>query len=98
MKNSIVKEVIEKTIQELEKSGDIVITTSIQNRISQKLFNAVQEVSPNMLTPQELGGILNAINTTVSGVRLDDNDFQTIVGISKEELQDVATKLKCAEW
>ena len=98
MSDSVVKNALKEAIRELEKSDDIVITTSIENVVVNKLFEAVQNVSPNMLTAQELGGILSAINVTTSGFCLDDNDFQTHIGLTKNELNAVSKKLKLEEW
>ena len=98
MSDSVVKNAIKEAIRELEKSDDIVITTSIENAVVNKLFEAVQKVSPNMFSTQELGGILSAINVTTSGFRLGDNDFQTHIGLTKDELNTVSKKLKLEEW
>ncbi len=98
MSESVVKEVIIKAIKELEEAGDIVVVNPIENAIANKLFSVVQEVSPNMLTASELGGIINALNAHRLGFGLDDNDFQTIIGLTKEELSAAASKLKVAEW
>ena len=98
MNESVVKEVLIKAIKELEESGDIVVVNPIENAVANKLYGVVQEVSPNMLTARELGGIVSALNAPNLGFGLDDNDFQTIIGLSKEELKSAASKLKVAEW
>jgi len=98
MSESIVKEVLINTINELEEAGDIVVVNPTENAVANKLFRAVQEVSPNMLSAAELGGIINALNAHNLGFGLDDNDFQTIIGLSKEELSAAAKKLKVSEW
>ncbi|WP_065204185.1 aspartate-semialdehyde dehydrogenase [Shewanella woodyi] len=98
MSESVVKEVLVKALKELEESGDIVVVNTIENAIANKLHEVVKEVSPNMLTAQELGGIINALNAHNLGFGLDDNDFQAIIGLTKEELKIAASKLKVAEW
>lgn len=98
MNESVVKDVLIKAIQELEASGDIVVVNPLENAVALKLFEKVQHVSPNMLTAPELGGIINALNAHRLGFGLDDSDFQTIVGISKEQLAIAAEKLKAIEW
>ena len=98
MSESVVKEVLIKAIKELEETGDIVVVNPIENAVANKLYTVVQEVSPNMLTAQELGGILNALNAHNLGFGLDNNDFQTIIGLTKEELKVATAKLKMAEW
>lgn len=98
MSESVVKDVLIKLVRELEEAGDIVVVNPLENAVANKIFATVQEVSPNMLSASELGGILNALNAHNLGFGLDDNDFQTIIGISKEELKSATLKLKCAEW
>ena len=51
-----------------------------------------------MLSASELGGVINALRAHNLGFALDDNDFQTIIGITKEELELVACKLKSVDW
>ncbi|PSF09257.1 hypothetical protein C7H09_07950 [Marinobacter fuscus] len=98
MPDSIVKEAIVRTLKELEESGDLVVVSPIENAVTNKLFEAVQEVSPNLLSAAELGGIINALNAHNLGFSLDDNDFQTIIGLTKAELAVATSKLKVAEW
>ena len=98
MTESVVKDVLIKMVKELEKSGDIVVVNPCENFVAKKLFDAVQEVSPNMLSASELGGILNALYAHKLGFGLDDNDFQTIIGLTKKELANAAKKLKASEW
>lgn len=98
MSESVVKEVLISTVKELEASGDIVVVNPIENAVALKLFEKVQEVSPNLLTASELGGIINALSVHKLGFGLDDSDFQTILGISKEKLAAAVEKLKATEW
>ena len=98
MSESVVKEVLVKAVKELEEAGDIVVVNPVDDAVAKKLFQAVQEVSPNLLSAPELGGIINALNAHSLGFGLDDNDFQTIIGLTKEELKVAASKLKVAEW
>ncbi|MEZ7206983.1 hypothetical protein [Pseudoalteromonas sp. DY56-GL79] len=98
MSESVVKEVLIKAIKELEEAGDLVVVNPVENAIANKLYSVVQEVSPNMLTAPELGGIINTLNAHRLGFGLDDNDFQTIIGLTKEELSAAASKLKIAKW
>ncbi|WP_157581976.1 hypothetical protein [Shewanella woodyi] len=78
--------------------GFINPVNPVENAVANELYSAVQEVSPNSLTAKELGGIINALNAHNLGFGLDDNDFQTIIGLSKEELEAAASKLKVIEW
>ena len=98
MADSVVKEAIAETLAELIKDQEILITSSVKSIALEKLFFAVQSVSPNMLSSKELGGIINALNAHDLGFGLDDNDFQTIIGLTKEELNIASKKLKVKEW
>lgn len=94
MAESIVRETIARKIKELEESGDLVVVNPIENAVANKLFDAVQEVSPNLLSAAELSGIINALNAHNLGFGLDDIDFQTIIGLTKAELSEATKKLK----
>ncbi len=98
MSESVVKDALIKTIKELEESGDIVVVNPIESAVVNKFFEAIQEVSPNMLSPSELAGIINALNAHQLGFGLDARDFQTIIGITQKELQSAVKKLKVAKW
>jgi hypothetical protein len=94
MTNSVVKEAIAQALIELIEDQDILITCTTENLVLEKLFSAVQSVSPNMLSSAELTGIISAVNAHNLGFGLDDNDFQTIIGLSKKELKLASSKLK----
>lgn len=98
MSESIVQEVLIKAVKELEEVGDIVVVNPSEDAVAKKLFQTVKEVSPNLLSAYELGGIINALNAPKLGFGLDDNDFHTIIGLTKEELQAAVNKLKVSEW
>ena len=98
MSSSVVKEAIAQSLSDLIENQDILITSSTENIVLEKIFNAVQSVSPNMLSEKELGGIINALNVPDLGFKLDENDFQTIIGLTKEELKIASNKLKAKEW
>ncbi|MBQ4831594.1 hypothetical protein J8L84_20150 [Alteromonas sp. MMG017] len=94
MSEALVKEVLIQALAELEESEDIIILNPAKNAIANILFKKVQEVSPNLLTNEELSGIISALNAHNLGFGLDDNDFQTIIGLTKEELAKATKKLK----
>ncbi|MGF1713190.1 hypothetical protein L4C37_21850 [Vibrio kagoshimensis] len=98
MNESVVKEALLKALRELENSDEIVVVHPNVSAVAGKLNLAVQEVSPNMLTAQELGGIINALNANNLGFGLDDRDFQTIIGLTREELKAATDKLKVRGW
>ncbi|MDP2598191.1 hypothetical protein [Alteromonas stellipolaris] len=94
MSETLVKEVLIQALAELEESEDIIILNPAKNAVANILFKKVQEVSPNLLTNEELSGIISALNAHNLGFGLDDNDFQTIIGLTKEELAKATKKLK----
>ena len=97
MNEPVLKVELIKAIKELEESGDIVVVNPIENAVADRLFNTVQDVSPNMLSNVELKGIINALRAHNLGFGLGEEDFQTIVGLTKEELQLTVNKLKAPE-
>lgn len=97
MNEPVVKAELIKAIKELEESGDIVVVNPIENAVADKLFNTVQDVSPNMLSNIELKGIINALSAHKLGFGLGEENFQTVVGLTKEELQIAVNKLKALE-
>ncbi|MDO6540400.1 hypothetical protein Q4524_17580 [Alteromonas stellipolaris] len=94
MSEALVKEVLIQALAELEESEDIIILNPAKNVVANILFKKVQEVSPNLLTNEELSGIISALNAHNLGFGLDDNDFQTIIGLTKEDLAKATKKLK----
>ncbi len=93
MNDSVLKEAIVGALRELEQSGDIVISTSIPNDVVKKLMEAVQSVSPNLLSADEYSAIINAANLTWSGFYVDDWDFQTHVSLTREQLGEALKKM-----
>ena len=75
MSEALVKEVLIQALAELEESEDIIILNPAKNAVANILFKKVQEVSPNLLTNEELSGIISALNAHNLGFGLDDNDF-----------------------
>lgn len=97
MAESTVKETIARKIKELEESSDLVVVPPIEKAVANKLFDAAQEVSPNLLSAVELSGIIRAFNAHNLDFGLDDNDFQTATGLTKAELSEATRKLKVAK-
>ena len=93
MSESIIKEAIAEALKELEESGDIVISTTVPNDVVNNIAAAVQEISPNLLSAEEYSAIISAANLTWSGFHVDDWDFQTHVGITREQLGEVLKKM-----
>ena len=88
LKNSIIE-----SLNELEANGDIVISTTTPDIVIDKLVRAVTKVYPVNLTEDEFRAVKNAVNVTCSGFKLDDCDFQTHIGLTKDDLGIVLNKL-----
>ncbi|WP_286266997.1 hypothetical protein [Thalassotalea atypica] len=93
MSQSTLKDVIIESLKELEADGDIVISTTTPSTVIDKLVHAVTKVYPTTLTKDELAAIKNSVNVTCEGFKLDDEDFQTHIGLTKSELEVVLSKL-----
>ena len=94
MKIDDVRELIRKTISDLEESGDIVITTPIENKVSNEIAKSIHKEIPLLVTEIEFSAITNSLNSLLHNIKPDDRDFQTIIGITKEELAVVLDKLQ----
>jgi hypothetical protein len=97
MDNSALAQAIEKAIRELEVSGDLIITTTIPSKIVESIANAVYEVSPHLLSATEYNAIIAAASLSWSGFYVEDWDFQTHVGVTREELHLALKKLRRVE-
>ncbi|GLR72667.1 hypothetical protein [Agaribacter marinus] len=93
MSKSELEKILTESLNELESSGDIVISTTTPNVVIDKLVQAVSNVYPITLTELELSAVKNAVHVTYSGFKLDDWDFQTHIGLTKDELAVVFKKL-----
>ena len=88
---------IHKALNDLEESGDIVITTSTPNVITKKIIKTIGYSAKNLLNDYEYRAVLNSLNVLAHDVKLDDNDFQTIVGVERDDLIVVYDKLAVAK-
>lgn len=84
---------ISEALKNLEDSGDIMITTSTPNIIVDKLLKALGKDLENLLNDMEFSTVINCLNVSSNDIKLDDKDFQTIIGIEKEDLKSVLDKL-----
>ena len=93
MNDNVLKNAIIEALAKLDRDGDIVITTSTPNVVVNTIFEAIQSVSPNLLSTDEFSAILNATNLTWSGFYVDDSEFETYVGLTREQLGEAIRKL-----
>lgn len=84
---------ISEALKNLEDSGDIMITTSTPNVVVNKLLKALGKDLENLLNDMECSAVINCLNVSSHDIKLDDKDFQTIIGIEKEDLKSVLDKL-----
>ena len=90
---SNIKEVISTALNQLEESGDIVITTSSSEPIAEKIIGTLGSSLGALLDGEEYRAVTNSLNALVNDVKVDDRDFQTIIGLDKSELEEVLDKL-----
>jgi hypothetical protein len=93
MSQSTLKDVLIESLKEIEADGDIVISTTTPSVVINKLVEAVGRVYPVDLTEDEFAAVKNSVNVTCEGLKLDDWDFQTHIGLTKTELKAVLNKL-----
>lgn len=84
---------ISETLKNLEASGDIMITTSTPNTVVNTLLETLGKDIENLLNDMEFSAVINCLNVLSHDIKLDDKDFQTIIGIEKEDLKRVLDKL-----
>lgn len=82
------------TLYKIEEDGDIVITTTSPKTLSEKIFNVLHKDINCFVNKEEYSAILNCLNVLIHNIHLDEDDFQTIIGIDKEELKAVHDKLR----
>ncbi|KAB0480285.1 hypothetical protein F7Q91_09175 [Vibrio chagasii] len=90
---SNIEEVIKTALTQLEESGDIVITASSPEPIAEKMIGSLGSSLGALLDGEEYRAVTNSLNALVNDVKVDDRDFQTIIGLDKSELGEVLDKL-----
>ncbi|MCG9770845.1 hypothetical protein L1D59_19800 [Pseudoalteromonas piscicida] len=90
---SNINEIIITALGQLEDTGDIVITTSSPEPIAEKLIGNIGSCLGTLLNGEEYRAVTNSLNVLVNGVKVDDKDFQTIIGLDKRDMEKVLDKL-----
>lgn len=85
---------VDAVLQEFEELGELVLTSSNQRGISKRILNSLGVSLDQSLSENELIAVLNSINAVLNGVKVDDFDFATIIGVSKDELTEIFETLK----
>ncbi|MBU3054603.1 hypothetical protein [Pseudomonas indica] len=97
MPSTAVHDAIVDTLYNLQQSYDLVITSSQPERVHEALYQAVQAVSPNLLSRREYAALRAAARLLCSGHQVDDHDFELHVGLSRAELHQALVKLEQQE-
>lgn len=85
---------VEIALQKLEESSELVLTSSNLRGAARTILDSLGASLDQSLSEKELMAVLNAINAVLNGVKIDDFDFSTIIGVSKNELALTFEKLK----
>lgn len=93
MNTEEIKLKVSEALKILEQSGDIVITTATPNAVVDKFVEALGSSAQSLLNDDEFRAVLNSLNVLAHDVKLDSRDFQTIIGIEKDDLKVVFDKL-----
>jgi hypothetical protein len=85
---------ISESLSELERRGDIVITSSLAGDVTNFLHERLRMILPNEeLIVQELVGLRSLINHAIADERFFDWEMPTLTGIDREAFARIAVKL-----
>jgi len=88
-----ITEAINKALTRLEEKGDIVITTTTLEPIAEEIIGAIGSYMDDLLDGNEYRAVTNSLNVLVNDVVVNSGNFQTIIGLDKNELKCVLEKL-----
>jgi len=88
-----ITEAINKALVRLEEEGDIVITTTTLEPIVEEIVGSIGSCINDLLDGNEYRAVTNSLNILVNGVVVNNENFQTIIGLDKNELEGVLEKL-----
>ena len=80
-------------LAELEEAEEIVVTSTTPVTVVEKIATSLGRDMESVLDDDEFKAVLNSLNVLVHNIKLDDRDFQSIIGIEKDELKAVFDKL-----
>ncbi len=89
-----IKDAIAEALVKSEGKGDIVIAISIINNITEPMAEAVKAVYAGIFTNQELAALSNLVFQATSDTKFYDWEMPTLVGFSREEMQNLGAKLR----
>ena len=80
-------------LAELEEAGEIVVASTTPVVVVEKIAKRMGREIESVLNDDEFKAVLNSLNVLVHNIKLDDRDFQSIIGTEKDELRVVLDKL-----
>ena len=89
-----IKDAIAKALIKSEEEGDVVISTSVINNVTEPMAEAVKAVYAGIFTNQELAALSNLVFQATSDTKFYDWEMPTLVGYSREEMQNLGAKLR----
>jgi hypothetical protein len=89
-----IKDAIAEALVKSEEKGDVVIATSVINNVTEPMAEAVKAVYAGIFTNQELAALRNLVFQATSDTKFYDWEMPTLVGYSREEMQNLGAKLR----
>ena len=80
-------------LAELEEAEEIVVASTTSVTVVEKIAASLDREMESVLDDDEFKAVLNSLNVLVHNIKLDDRDFQSIIGIERYELKVVFDKL-----
>ena len=86
---------ISNALVQCEENSDLVITTSVVNKISDVIAEKVkEEYSGGIISPEETLGVATLIFHAIENKKFFDWEMPTLCGYSAEEFDTIARKLR----
>lgn len=85
---------IQNVLKNLEESGDIVVTSSSNNLIAERIFEAIGTDVHSLLSDEELDIVLRSLNFLIDDSKMGQREFQKTMGFQKNKLPAIHHKLQ----
>ncbi len=94
MRDRVLSEAIASVLGDLERDGDLVVTSSTLGPVVERIADAVLGVVPHTsLSQLELHGVRSLIQHAIADQRFFDWEMPTLTGFTAEEFGHIADKL-----
>ncbi|MBY8824980.1 hypothetical protein [Sphingomonas colocasiae] len=94
MQDKLLSKTIAMVLGELERDGDLVITSPSIEPVADRIAQAVLSVVPNTaLSHLEMLGVRNLVLHAISDKRFFDWEMPTLTGFTAAEFEGIAEKL-----